>query len=385
MASSPNFFDSLSPLQKRMIATASGMVAFAIILSFLLLILFALRGFVGMFSTVLWPLAVAGILALILRPVVQWFHDHLKLSRVWSILLLYVLVLALAGGLIALIAPVLIEQSLKFLERLPTLIENLRNAAAQQFPVVHEFLVRQLGEERLAEYTEVLRQQTNQLATRLIPAAHELFTQMSTIFSIVAGIAIVPVYLFFFLKTERDPTIDLKQQLSFMRDDWRDDAIFLGREFVASMEAFFRGQILIGLIMGVLLAIGFSLIGVNFAIGLGLLIGALNIIPYFGTIIGLLSVLPIAYFQPDGGLVTASLALTVFVVVQLVESYFLTPKIMGQKTGLHPLVIIIAIFFWGTALGGVLGMILAIPLTAFFVVAWRLIKKKYLEPLKNAA
>ena len=94
----------------------------------------------------------------------------------------------------------------------------------------------------------------------------------------------------------------------------------------------------------------------------------LNIVPYLGTILGLVTVLPIAYFQPDGGIATMGFALGVFTVVQLFESYFLTPRIMGQSTGLHPLVIIIAIFFWGTALGGILGMILAIPLTAFFVV-----------------
>ena len=68
----------------------------------------------------------------------------------------------------------------------------------------------------------------------------------------------------------------------------------------------------------------------------------------------------------------------VFVVVHAIESWILTPRIMGRQTGLHPAVIIVAIFFWGTALGGILGMILAVPLTAFFVTAWRLARRKYL-------
>ena len=67
-----------------------------------------------------------------------------------------------------------------------------------------------------------------------------------------------------------------------------------------------------------------------------------------------------------------------FVLVQLLGSYYLTPKIMGEKTGMHPVVVILAIFFWGTALGGILGMIAAIPLTAFLIVAWRLLRRKYL-------
>jgi predicted PurR-regulated permease PerM len=75
------------------------------------------------------------------------------------------------------------------------------------------------------------------------------------------------------------------------------------------------------------------------------------------------------------------LTLLVFVLVQVIEGYVLTPKIMGKQTGLHPVTIIVAIFFWGTALGGILGMVLAIPLTAFFVTAWRLGKHKYFTKL----
>jgi len=382
MAGSSLLSDSFSPLQKRLIASALGIIALAVILGFVFAILLTLRAFVTVFSGVLWPLAAAGILALILRPVVKTIHERTRLGRVQSIVLIYCLALLLLGVVIALVTPVLLEQGLRFLDRLPAIIQNLRDTISGNFPVVHDFLIQHLGEARLEEYGRVVVDQARNLIAMLVPGAQDLFSQLSNLFSIIAGLAIVPVYLFFFLKTERDPAQDLREQFSFVRDDWRDDAIFLAQEFAASMEAFFRGQILIGLIMGVLMAIGFTVVGVNFGIGLGLMIGALNIIPYFGTIIGLITVVPIAYLQPDGGPVTAGFALGVFVVVQLVESYFLTPKIMGEKTGLHPLVIIVAIFFWGTALGGLLGMILAIPLTAFFVVAWRLIKRKYLEPLK---
>jgi len=195
---------------------------------------------------------------------------------------------------------------------------------------------------------------------------------------VAAGLAIIPVYVFFFLSARGDKTDDIKKQLSWVKEEVREDLIFLGTHFAHSMEAFFRGQILIGLILGVLLGAGFSIAGVSFGFPLGFFIGLLNIIPYFGTIIGLATVIPIAWFQDGGGPVLVGAALGVFVAVQMLEGYFLTPRIMGGKTGLHPLTIIIAIFFWGTALGGILGMILAIPLTAFFVVAWRLLREKYL-------
>ena len=98
---------------------------------------------------------------------------------------------------------------------------------------------------------------------------------------------------------------------------------------------------------------------------------------YLGTTIGLAVTIPLAFFQPGGSFGLVGLVLLVKLVVQNIEGWFLTPRIMGHRTGLHPVAIIVAIFFWGTALRGILGMILAIPLTAFFVTAWRFVKWRY--------
>ncbi len=133
------------------------------------------------------------------------------------------------------------------------------------------------------------------------------------------------------------------------------------------------------LLQGILFALGFALVGLKFGLVLGLLLGLLNIIPYLGSILGLGIALPLAYFQQDGGLFTLGGVLVVFTLVQMIEGYFLTPRIMGDRTGLHPMAIIVAIFFWGSALSGILGMILAIPLTAFGVVFWRLARDKYIH------
>ena len=79
----------------------------------------------------------------------------------------------------------------------------------------------------------------------------------------------------------------------------------------------------------------------------------------------------------SGGLGLLGFCVAVFLVVQAVEGWLLTPRIMGRQTGLHPVAIIFAVFFWGQAFGGVLGMLLAVPLTAFVVTAWRLVRRKY--------
>ena len=115
-------------------------------------------------------------------------------------------------------------------------------------------------------------------------------------------------------------------------------------------------------------------------LAIGLFTGLLNLVPYLGSILGLSVALPLAFLQPDGGLPLLGICVSIFVAVQAIEGWFLTPRIMGKQTGLHPVAIIVAVFFWGQALGGVLGMMLAVPLTAFFVTAWRLVRRKYFKP-----
>jgi len=131
------------------------------------------------------------------------------------------------------------------------------------------------------------------------------------------------------------------------------------------------------------LAIGFAVVGLKFGIVLGIILGLLNIIPYLGTMLGIITVLPLAYFQDGGGLTLIGLCAVVFIIGQLLTDYWFTPRIMGDKTGMGPMLIIFSIFFWGVALGGIMGMVLAIPLTAFFLVFWRLARERYLPALTD--
>jgi predicted PurR-regulated permease PerM len=200
-------------------------------------------------------------------------------------------------------------------------------------------------------------------------------------FQSVAGLfawAVLPLYLAFFLMAKPFEPKKISTFLPFLKKTTRDDISYLFDQFIGILVTFFRGQIIIAMIQGVLFAIGFALIGLPYSIVIGMTLGLLNIIPYLGNIVGLSVALPLSYFGADGGLTQVILVLIVFTVVQSIEGYILTPKIMGNRTGLHPALIIFSVFFWGVALGGILGMMLAIPLTAFAVVFWRLLKKKYM-------
>ena len=332
---------------------------------------------VNVFSSVLWPLALAGVLALILRPVAETLETRLRLSRLAAVVLLFgVFVLLVGGGLIIALPP-LANQLIDFISYAPSLWESVRQYFGSRFPQWVALAQRQFSEPASRQIVETITSDGKMLLAQVLPSLRAAGGGVLGVFAFAAHLAIVPVYLFFFLLARGKPTEKLPEHLPFLSPGVRADVVFLVREFVALVESFFRGQILIGLIMGLLLGLGFTLVGLKFGFALGVVLGALNIVPYLGTILGLAVALPLAFFQPGGGSALLGLVLLVKVVVQCVEGWVLTPKIMGQRTGLHPMVIIVAIFFWGTAFDGVLGMMLAIPLTAFFVTAWRLARQKY--------
>lgn len=370
----------LTALQHRLITTALAALSVFVLFALLFLLFRLLSVLVSGFSNVLLPLAVATILAMLLRPLVGFVEERTRLGRTMAIVLLYFLVILVLSAVLWWIIPIIIDQGVRFFRMLPAIYEGLREMIAIRFPQLLQFLNETLGEERLAGIGESVQAQVAETAQDfLMKVASTGPAYFTKLFSVTAGAAIVPVYLFFFLRSNPVTIRELERQMSWIREDIREDLVFLMRQFAHSIETFFQGQVVVGLIMGILLAGGFSIAGIEFGFALGMLIGLLNIIPYLGTIIGLGTVLPVAYLQPDGGLVLVAVGLGIFIAVQMLEGYVLTPRIMGNRTGLHPLTIIIAIFFWGTALGGIMGMILAIPLTAFFVVAWRLLREKYLN------
>ena len=332
------------------------------------------------FSAVLWPLAVAGILALILRPAVDALERRARLPRIAAVFLLYAGFLLAATGLGLLAVPPLVQQVLDFVSSVPSLWDRAVDFVQDRFPGWLALARRYGDRPEVQAALHSLAGELQGLLGHALPSLRAAGAGLLAMVSFATGLAIIPIYLFFFLLSRGEPTGRLADHLPFLSPGVRDDVVFLAREFVGIVISFFRGQILIGLIMGVLLAAGFTIIGLRFGLALGLALGVLNIVPYLGTILGLVFVLPLAFFQPDGGWALAGLVLLVKAVVQAIEAWFLTPRIMGHRTGLHPVVIIVAIFFWGTALGGVLGMVLAVPLTAFFVTVWRLLKRKYFAP-----
>lgn len=367
----------LSDSQRRIIGSALTLLAFLGSMAMLIAAVIVLGRLIAFFSGVLWPLAVAGVLALILRPLLEVLEQRMKLRRLTAVVLLYGVFVLLVGGALLLLVPPLIAQLIDFIAYLPTLWDNVVTFVQNHYPQWIELVKKQLANPTVRNFADGMMGEGRAFFSHALPSLRAAFGGLLDVVAFITHVAIIPVYLFFFLLARGEPTANLGKHLPFLRPSLRDDVVFLASEFVSIVESFFRGQLLIGLAMGVLFAIGFSVIGLKFGLFIGLALGVLNIVPYLGTILGLAIAIPLAFFQPGGGWQLLGEVLIVKAVVQCVESWVLTPKIMGHHTGLHPVVIIIAVFFWGTAFGGVIGMLMAVPLTAFFVTVWRLAKRKY--------
>jgi predicted PurR-regulated permease PerM len=367
----------LTAAQRKLVGFALGFAAFCAIGWLIFAILSGAASFISAFSSVIWPLAVAGIMALVMRPVVTVFEHRLKIKRPFAVVLLYGVFLLLVTALLFTFAPAVISQILDFFAYLPTLWQQSVAWGELHFPEWLKIVRHYLDNPAVKAALDGLTQQAQDLLGHLAPTLKSAGAGIFGLFGFAASLAVIPVYLFFFLLTDDDPTKALPEHLPFLKKEYRDDVVFLIREFLGILVAFFRGQLLIGLIMGLLLATGFSIGGLKFGLAIGLLTGLLNIVPYLGSILGMSVALPLAFLQPEGGLQLAGICVGVFVAVQAIEGWFLTPRIMGKQTGLHPVAIIVAVFFWGKALGGILGMMLAVPLTAFFVTAWRLVRRNY--------
>ena len=371
----------LTPRQRATVAAALTILGVIVIVGALGLVTWLVTAFLRYFSSVFLPLAVGGVAAMVFRPYYQLLHETLRLPMPPAVLFVFLSVLIPLGAFGWFFGALLADQVSEMATGVPEWWERIASQARQRWPEVREFLETNPWALRVREAAEG---QGGAIAAGLQDVGERAIVAGRGVLAAVGGFLswiMFPVYFAFFLAAGRSAPGGLEQHLPFLKPETRRDVVFLLTEFVNIIVAFFRGQLIIAFLQGLLYASAFSLVGLQYGFVLGLLLGFLNVIPYLGSMIGLGVGLPLAYFQPGGGSTTLVLVFVAFVVVQSIESYALTPRIMGNRTGLHPMVIIVAVFFWGAAIQGLLGLILAIPLTAFLVVFWRLLREKYIREL----
>ena len=168
-------------------------------------------------------------------------------------------------------------------------------------------------------------------------------------------------------------------QLPFLKPETRAFVEEQVTAFTDIVVSFFRRQVVICLIEGVMYGLGFTFVGLPYGFFIGFMLGALNLIPFFGTITCLAVAIPLAYFGDGGSSFRLVCVLCVWAAGQLADGYLITPKIQGDRTGLNYAEVIFAFLFWGMVFRSFLGLLLAIPLSAFCKVLWRAVKAKYVR------
>ncbi|HYY14168.1 MAG TPA: AI-2E family transporter [Chthoniobacterales bacterium] len=177
------------------------------------------------------------------------------------------------------------------------------------------------------------------------------------------SLILVPIYLFFLLKERPRIQRRWKDYLPLRDSPLKNEVAEVLSQINDYIIAYFRGQLLVCLVDGVLIGIALTLFGLNFAPLIGMLVIVLTMVPYIGIIVCWVPAVLIAAFQ-WGDWWHPFWVTVIFIVIQNLEGMFYAPRIVGNSVGLHPMTVIVSIFVWGLLIGGVLGPILAVPLTA---------------------
>ncbi|MEW5721869.1 MAG: AI-2E family transporter [Thermodesulfobacteriota bacterium] len=321
---------------------------------------------IGYLSDVLIPFAVALLLAYLINPLVLLVHRKVK-GQVPAVLLSLLLAVAAAATLVAIVVPLVLGEIGHMGRVLSDVVNNSKVAerAAESLPpdlwgYLKDFLARDEVREffRADSFWKI----AEAVARKVLPGVWGLITGTTSFLMGLVGLAVIGLYLVFLL-------IDYRK----VKEGWKDllppahreSILSFVADFDRAMNRYFRAQALVAAIVGVLMAVGFTLIGLPLGILLGLFVGVLNMVPYLQLIsvppallLGLIHALEV------GGNVWLHLGLVilVFVVVQAIQDGLLVPRIMGDVTGLSPAVILLSLSIWGKLLG-MFGLLIALPLT----------------------
>lgn len=192
------------------------------------------------------------------------------------------------------------------------------------------------------------------------------------IFGFLLSMVIVPIYLYYFLIESRTISESWGDYLPLRASAFKDEVVSALSEINGYLIAFFRGQLVVSLINGAATGFGLVVVGLDFGLLIGLMLCVLGLIPYLGIILCWIPAVIIASVQGGVGTwipgdpwwVFPLVVTCIFVVVQQIDGLFITPKIVGESVGLHPMTVIVSVFAWSLLMGGLLGAILAVPLTA---------------------
>ena len=414
-----------TPFQQRTLWNAATGVSIMILGALMVGLVWLIGKVFGVLQPVLIPLIVAGIVAYVLDPVVRLLQKR-GLSRLWSVVTVFAAILAFIALLVIALIPA-VNQGRGLLKKTFSKPTTEQQAIVESKTIDEEANTDQEQNKRLAgtlaaELVKMRqRHQDNPIGWMLTevddqgnpvteisgePNAMEslsksragrmLFeykgviiktgrewisagsTKILGFLGLVLGMIMVPVYLFFFLKDSSSIREHWHDYVPLKNSQFKTELVETLQEINGYLVSFFRGQVLVAAIDGFLVGTALTLFGLPYGFLIGIFMAILGVVPYIGSILCLIPACIIGYLHAQGsspfGMSPAAYVgcvIAIFVVVQQINSLVTAPKIVGDSVGLHPLTVIFSMLFWSLLLGGFVGALLAVPLTAAVKVLFR--------------
>jgi predicted PurR-regulated permease PerM len=326
-----------------------------------LMIFVVMAGLVYFLSPVLMPFLSAALLAYLGDPLVDWLEKY-KWPRTLAVCLVFSVIFVGLGAVIIILVPLLEQQISAAIAKLPAIMLWAKETALPWLQL------------RLGAFGEIDANKLQQTLSDNIGGAGSIVASLlgsmsSSGMALVAGLAnlvLIPVVTFYLLRDWDVMMANIQGALP-RRIEGRVQGI--AHEIDSVLGAFFKGQVLVMFCLGLIYYIGLSLIGLEFALLIGLIAGVVSFVPYLGLIIGvaLACIASIFQFHDASGLLPIVM---VFGLAQVLEAVVLTPILVGDKIGLHPVAVIFAVMAGGQ-LFGFTGVLLALPIAAVLLVLLR--------------
>ncbi len=394
-----------SVFQKRMIWTAVTALSIASLGTLLVGLIYLGTQVLSFLQPLLVPFAVAGVLAYLLEPLVLRLMKW-NMTRHRAVFMVFSVATVIFSGALLVVVPVAIKQGIQFGQVLPNYTKVAGQKVSDWATSLNETLRKEYGIDILKTGVAKapppapsLTPKVSNDETKPAPGSDDLQKVISGewlekelpalvnhvwqfiksglggflgMFGFLISLVIVPLYLYYFLTEAPKISESWQDYVPLRASQFKDEVVGTLTEINRYLIAFFRGQLVVSMINGLATAAGLSVLGLNFGWLIGLGLCFLGMIPYLGLALCWITAVIIASVQGGSWLIAAThpwwvfpLAVTgVFSLVQQIDSFFISPRVVGERVGLHPMTVIASVFAWSLILGGLLGAILAVPMTA---------------------
>ncbi len=330
-----------------------------------------IAGIVGAFfllqklSGVLLPFFIAWLIAYLIYPIVKFFQFKLRLrNRMVAIIATLLCITLLLGVAAYFLVPPIVIEFIKLKELIVLYLMGGAETGSRVPNSITEFVQQNID---LQAVMNILSQENfTQIIKTALPKLWELLSESVSILFNLFTLFIIILYVIFILL---DYEFLASAWIRFLPEKYRLLTVGVVHDIQFGMNRYFRGQALIATLVGIMFSIGFMIIDFPLAIGFGLFLGALNMVPYL-QLVGFIPTILLGLLKAantgQNFWIIMGLAMIVFIVVQIIQDAILTPRIMGKITGLNPAIILLSHSVWGSLLG-ILGMIIALPTTTLIL------------------